>query len=240
MSTVGSYRGPNIVTRGLVLHLDAASPNSYYAPNGGTVWKDVSGNINNSTLLNEPLYEPDNSGRFYFDGTNDKVQTPIEYNTWHEHSWTVQSWFSYNSVSRNNGFFEMTRQNSSGNWGVSTVPRNNELYFYWVGTSGAGHSFTSTEITSGNIINVTIAYRAVPGTPTQSELYDATDTYINGQPITHESNGGAGISSDGRLYVGSPTYHIQGDIYSFLYYEKALSAQEVLQNYNATKDRFGL
>ena len=46
------YGGPEIVTDGLVLHLDAANSKSY--PGTGTSWFDLSGSNNHGTLVNGP------------------------------------------------------------------------------------------------------------------------------------------------------------------------------------------
>jgi len=62
------YTGPNIVTSGLVLQLDAANTKSY--PGSGTTWTDLSGNGNNGTLTNSPTFSSANGGIFTFNGTN--------------------------------------------------------------------------------------------------------------------------------------------------------------------------
>ena len=58
------YTGPNIITDGLVLALDAASPRSY--PGTGTTWYDVSGYGNNGTLTNGPTFDSGNGGSIVF------------------------------------------------------------------------------------------------------------------------------------------------------------------------------
>jgi hypothetical protein len=56
---MGFFRGPKIVTDGLILALDAASPRSY--PGTGTTWYDLSGQGNNGTLVNGPTFSSANS-----------------------------------------------------------------------------------------------------------------------------------------------------------------------------------
>jgi hypothetical protein len=74
MSTVsGGWDGPPIVKNGLVLYLDAGSPNSFYPLTAGTTWKDISGNTNNSTLTNGPTYNSANGGSIVFDGADDTL-----------------------------------------------------------------------------------------------------------------------------------------------------------------------
>ena len=60
------YTGPNIITDGLVLHLDAANPKSY--PGTGNIWSDLSGNGNNGILTNGPTFS---DGAIVFDGGDD-------------------------------------------------------------------------------------------------------------------------------------------------------------------------
>ena len=71
---MGFYRGPKIVTDGLVLALDAANKKSY--PGTGTTWQDLSGNGNDATLVNSPTFGTTNGGRFEFDGTNRYLTFP--------------------------------------------------------------------------------------------------------------------------------------------------------------------
>ena len=64
----------NIITRGLVLHLDASSPSSY--PGSGTSWSDISNNGHVGTLTNGPTFSTDGGGSIVFDGSNDYVTIP--------------------------------------------------------------------------------------------------------------------------------------------------------------------
>ena len=50
----------NIITRGLVLHLDASAPESY--PTTGTIWSDLSPNAYSTTLVNGPTFNSANGG----------------------------------------------------------------------------------------------------------------------------------------------------------------------------------
>ncbi len=73
--------GPNIVTNGLVLHLDAANTKSYSG--SGTTWTDLSGNGNNGTLTNGPTFDSANYGSVVHDGVDDYIvgNTPVTGNT---------------------------------------------------------------------------------------------------------------------------------------------------------------
>jgi len=228
---------PKIVTDGLVFAVDAANTKSY--PGSGTTWKDLSGNGNDGTLTNGPTFDSGNGGSIVFDRSDDVVETPVIYDTWHQHDWTINAWFKYNNANIDNGFFEMTK-NGVDSWGLSTVPRAGKLFIFWVSSTSSGHNLVSQQIATNNIINVTITFSSPGGTPTSNDLYNNTKTFINGEEITHSAGGGANVSSSGKLLVGSDAYKFGGNMYAFHYYEKTLSSKGVLQNYNALKSRFGL
>jgi hypothetical protein len=86
---MGFYRGPHIVTDGLILSLDAANNKSY--PRSGTTWNDLSGNGNNGTLVNGPTFSSANGGSIVFDGTNDVVSTTLVQTFVNE--LTVETWY---------------------------------------------------------------------------------------------------------------------------------------------------
>jgi hypothetical protein len=65
---MSSSSGPDIITNGLVLSLDAANRFSY--PGSGTTWTDRSGNGNNGTLVSSPTFSGGNGGSLGFNGSN--------------------------------------------------------------------------------------------------------------------------------------------------------------------------
>ena len=231
MSTVGSYRGPNIVTRGLVLHLDAASPNSYYSPNGGTVWKDVSGNGNNGTLVNGTTFSND---AFVFDGVDDHINCGDILPSGSQNI-TISIWmYKFDAVV---GDYILSKGTASDGTAGST--------FYIVNGSTYVR-FTATDTTPTRSTNV--EHYGI----NLNQWYNFTYTY-NGStivgyrdganPVTNTSISGPLNYLNQPILIGTHKYgsrYPQMDIGSFSLYDRALSAQEVLQNYNATKDRFGL
>jgi hypothetical protein len=64
---MANYLGPNLVTSGLVLCLDAGNTKSYTG--SGTTWTDLSGNGNHHTIISSPTYSSTNLGRFTLDGS---------------------------------------------------------------------------------------------------------------------------------------------------------------------------
>ena len=69
---MSSISGPDIVTTGLVLSLDAANRMGY--PGSGTTWFDRSGNSNNGTLSGGVGYSTSNAGSLTLDGVNDYIE----------------------------------------------------------------------------------------------------------------------------------------------------------------------
>jgi hypothetical protein len=67
--------------------------------------------------------------------------------------------------------------------------------------------------------------------------------YLNGVQVHNENASGNITQTNSNVFIGgepSQSYFFNGRIASSQIYNRALSAQEVLQNYNATKSRFGI
>ena len=237
MSTVGSYRGPNIVTKGLVLHLDAASPNSYYSPNGGTVWKDVSGNGNDGTLVNGTTFADDS---FDFDGSNDYILTGIT-QSFATTDFTLEAWVYPEFSSATYGRPIMTK-NTTGGCGVYDFAleygRNANKFDLIADGGSASPGLFSTSLSPFNWYHVVATRKQIGASTYDVKLFvnnnledSATGNYTGG-------NGGAVVI--GAFGNCSPVGEWLGSITIANIYNRALTAQEVLQNFNSTKDRFGL
>ena len=224
--------GQKIVTNGLVLNHDAAQLRSY--PTTGTVITDLSGNNNNGTLINGVGFNSGNGGSLVFDGLNDYVQTsinPISNNS----SFTIETWVKFTNF--NNGIFKPIVD--CGNIGSGlvgyTLSKNNSNNLY----IGINNGYVSI---SNAIVNNTWCH--IIATANKITNYEMK-IYVNG--ILGTQNGSATIStltnSQTSIRIMSNYVSInyfQGNVSQTQIYNRALSAQEVLQNYNATKARFGL
>jgi hypothetical protein len=210
---------PPIVTNGLVLALDAANQKSYTS--GSTIWNDLSGNGNSGSLTNGPAFSSANGGSIVFDGIDDYVLlTPMN-----PANFTCDITFDSTTVA---GY--IIRKFQYG-WGLFVNSAG--ILAVWVDTD-ANHRATTKTFSYSGITNVIISfgnsvinvYRngilvATTSTPTNS-VYSPSDLSIR----LGTDSGGVGF--------------INGKIYSTKIYNKALSAQEVQQNYNAQKSRFNL
>ena len=254
MSTVGSYRGPNIVTRGLVLHLDAASPNSYYSPNGGTVWKDVSGNDISPSMYNQAEYNSNTPQSFALDGTNDYLQVTTT---------TPSLEFQYSDNFTLEAYV-LCRESGTGYIINNRVADSPVSYAGWALVVAGGkflgicggyqsgyawrRSESSTSDFQAHMLNkwahAVYVNSSIEG---QSRLYmngvDRTDMSSDDStpPATIPYNTSHKISIGISPADGTPGGHyLNGEVGAVRVYNRALTAQEVLQNFNSTKDRFGL
>ncbi len=230
---------PSIITDGLVLYLDGANLKSY--PGSGTTWNDLSGNNNNASMVNTPTYSNLKNGAFTFDGvgTNyfdlDSKSSLVNVN-----AGTVGGWVRYNDLNSDstNYVFVSYGGNAYGggfilqHTGLGGATLRLELLAWGGSIIGAPRA---------NIDKVT----ALPfqgqdiymiGTWTTSEV----KLYINGElKATVSTN--AAIPSRSTLRIsseGGRSRGVNGNVYNCAIYNRALSQQEILQNYNATKGRY--
>jgi hypothetical protein len=234
------YGTPTIVTSGLVLLLDAANTKSY--PTTGTTWTDLSGLNNDGTLVNGPTFSREVGGGLVLltaiGGTGSTVDQRVSIanstSLQMTSSLTVDMWFKASGSTQPS---PSPRLVDKSNWflliGGGTIPATVQIS---VNTSSGTRSATSTTsiILDNTWINIT-------GT------YDGrfTRIYRNGV-LNNSSDGGTTtdiISTSAPVILGDNTTFIRafnGTIANTKIYNRALSATEILQNYNALKTRFGL
>ena len=218
---------PKIVTDGLVLYLDAGNSKSY--PVTGTTWNDLSGNNNAGTLTNGPTFSATNGGSIVFDGVDDKVTFP---NTTVSTTSgiTVEVWFKTSSGTKYQDIFDMA--DAYGVWVVTN--------YSGAGTGKIVASFnTTTGYMSANYVVDTWYAVTLCGTGSTNFLY------INGTLITTGVQAVASSVNFNTARLGNvdgdrAAEYFIGNIASLKIYNRALSATDVLQNYNATKARYGL
>ena len=221
---------PKIVTDGLVLYLDAANLKSYTS--GSTTWRDLTRNNNNGTLTNGPTFNSANGGSIVFDGVDDNIQLGNASKFITGSNITVDTWVKTNVTESYKKIF------FTGDPGSQTI---NGIYFS-IGSSPFQTYFgvkTSTAVPAVYLTNIsTNTYTNLTGT------YDGTNVYlfVNGvlvaqQPQTGNINS-SGIARISGYDNNNETWN--GNIACFKIYNRALSATEVQQNFNATKTRFGL
>lgn len=226
---------PKIVTDGLVLYLDAANPYSYVS--GSTSWNDLSRGGNNGTLVNGPTFSSANNGSILFDGTDDLVLKTTSFEGLPSSQLSAFLWIRFSSLG---AVYELLSQgrtptNFEGEWiltatNVGGIPK----FSFWDYNSGYGFNnpIANTTLVTNQWYYLGFVKNNTSGTFYLQGFQDGTTTGIN----KTYTNTGYVI---GGSYRDSMQY-LSGNISTVQIYNRALSAQEVLQNYNATKTRFGL
>ena len=222
---MGAYAGPEIVEDGLVLALDAGNTKSY--PGSGTTWTDLSGNGNNGTLVNGPTYS---DGSIVFDGINDYVS--LVDNLGDPQQFSVSFWCypTELNVNANNNFRRifLTLGSSTNTTNVILIEQNGNISFRIPG--GSTDNFQASGFSGINQWGyVTCVYN-------QSHR----QIYFNG--VFKSQLAEAGVTVDfGSPQIVDPSFQIfKGNIAIFKIYNRALTASEVQQNFNATRSRFGI
>lgn len=222
---------PKIVTNGLVLCLDAANNKSYVS--GSTTWTDLSPNQNTGTLTNGPTFSSTNGGAIVFDGTNDYVDcgTNLSFTTT---GFSICAWVYPTSATSYRTVF------NKGN-GTTAAGSQYELLSSFNGSNKfqfdvfIGGARTDTASPSTYALN---KWYYVCGTRSGSlnTLYE-NGVSTNTVTIAGTLNTTANTT---KIGIAGSTLPFSGNIAIAQIYNRALSASEILQNYNATKIRFGL
>lgn len=244
MSTVsGSWRGPNITKDGLLIYLDPSSPNSYYINQIGTTLKDISGNANNVSLINTPSFSNTVGGMYTFDGINQYIdcgntsQLQITVGT-------ISSWIR--ATSGNSSFRGIvTKQNA---WGLFLI--NNVLCAFDWGNYlatcpscniNAGIRSTGINLGTNTWAHIAMTFSQTTGTTLPGPPNNNVSIYVNGSPVltttTLHYNHTAPIQIAGANFSGQ---YFSGSIAQSIIYNKVLTDQEILQNFNSTRLRFGI
>ena len=241
---------PSHFTNGLVLNLNAANPRSYPPPYNGTTWTDLSGNGNNGTLTNGPTFNSGNGGSIVFDGVNDYVamtNNSFNYSPGSTGEVSVESWFNLTGAFGTFGAENITALGVVIGQGIFNGTNGYGLGIQRIGTGPYLCVFQvrngSTSVSAGGDI-ILNTWTHVIGTFTRNNF---SRIYINGtliQSISNTSLNNLSITpniNDAALgRGGGGGWLIGGQIPVGRIYNRALSATEVLQNYNATRARFGL
>jgi hypothetical protein len=221
---------PKIVTDGLVLSLDAGNVKSY--PGSGTVWADKSGRGNNGTLVNGPTFSYGSLGSIVFDGTNDETTfTGVNFGTLT--AFTLCGFVKPTLGGSVTGTIA-NNSNTTSPYGWHCRFENTRGVGFWIGDSGGGVTH----------------YDGISLNDQQWNFFAVT---LNPTTITHYKNGIANNTYTGSFnsFVTNNApfrmcrweggeYYYNGSIGSFNYNSKALSAQEITQNFNALRGRFGI
>lgn len=252
----GSWRGYNIVKDGLVLYLDASSPNSYSRYGfDSSLWKDISGNSYNGTFTNSPVFNSANGGSISFNGVNSYIDN-IGLNSsfdfiFSEGNLSVGFWLKLSSTNNRYAILGNTATNTEKGFVVIVE----------YGISGFGDNCLRFGV-SGNSANTRLIAGStddnVTNTGWNHYFYTCQNPdkvgqwYINGIPVNTTTRVGSGNANQGDYYSGPATrtlnvgrtnfsstiIPLNGNLGNLMIYNRAITSSEVLNTYNETKSRF--
>jgi hypothetical protein len=246
---MGFYRGPHIVTDGLVLSLDAGNTKSYQS--GSTTWFDKSGNGNNGILTNVGFDSTKQCLLFSSSSQSRCVignSTPVT--NFNNGSFSIETVFRIilPAVGTVNSLFNKRL--------VITGIGGFKGYTYRVLANTANNAGTIISVDNGTGSN-NGDYTVLGGLSTTLPYYGIIDLvlvfnastlklseYRNGVLHSNTNSGamtGSSYSNNSDLILGKGEGNsLDAEYYSFKAYNRVLSAQEILQNFDATKSRYGL
>jgi hypothetical protein len=224
---MGLKHHPRVVTDGLVMYLDAANPRSYSG--SGLTANGLVGGIG-GTLVNGVGFGTTNNGSFIFDGTNDYINIPHSSIITPSDNFSVSFWINQKRAApglevplskyggADNGWLFVIDNYTMGFDGrngtnqyqraASSVPMDLNTWYFFVGVKNG----TSMSIYQNG--SMTGSYTWATSGVLATTLRDL---------ILGQSNG---------------AYYSNSNISQVSMYNKVLTAQEILQNYNATKKRY--
>lgn len=217
---------------GSILHLDAGNTSSYIG--SGTSWNDVSGTGNNVTIPSTlaSTFTSNNGGSFLFGQTSTHSITnnaPVNFG-FVGNTITVEVWFKRVATSDYQFWFSDNTANyrfgitSAGNYFWNMGSRNDRVNnSYTMPTGVWKHLVFTGGIEGGSII---------------------TRLYVDGAFVFLNNEGYNTLRSFTGFLIGagenSSVYLLKGNLAEVRVYQKVLTANEVLQNFNAEKVKFGL
>lgn len=234
---MGLHHSPKIVTNGLVLALDAANNKSY--PGSGTSWNDLSNTGKNLTLTNGPTFSAANLGSIVFDGTNDyaAVNPVSAFNIY-----CISIWFKPTTIINSTSAYKPLIHFKSSTYKYisfgDTTSRVANEYITIVQEPGDRR----TAVNDGGSLSAGVWYNIVFNY--ESSKYNI---YINNTLKSTTIGSSLGnvplITDPDFIYLNSvegTSGYLDSSLSMCMIYNRSLTVAEMLQNYNATKGRFGL
>ena len=225
-----SVEGPiKTVSNGLVLHLDAANNKSY--PGSGTSWRDLSGYGNNGTTSGTPTFGTSNGGSIVLDGTDDYIAVTCAANTVRPYNSTTLFCVNLPLYSGGQRCIMSYRGYSGGNLYIGK--NSGGIFCYY-------NELNNPAYIVGSITNATNVMVAVTCDATNNLL----GVYINGALAGSVSRTGWSTSYNTAISLGfdngGTNEYMLGNMFNFMHYNRVLTSQEIIQNYDTSKSRFGL
>lgn len=253
--------GGNVVTNGLVFYLDAANQKSIVS--GQTIWDNLTINNYDATLFNDAKYVSTNLGSIRFDGTNDYGSVTYDANIPYDINLTgeitLDVWIKWDDITRNldGGIaygrifgnhtaghyqWEFCKLVSGGQFRSFFAVSNLTGNMYINQVANDGFFLPNTTISNNKWFNFLYTYKFstgaikgyVNGSDAGGVIVGTNPTSIQTPAVGSRSMGIGGEAN------ASGAFSMLGDIASIKIYNRVLSSFEILQNFNATRSRFGV
>jgi hypothetical protein len=217
------FYNTSIVRNGLTMHFDGGNVKSYNSATSTSTWIDLSGQGNAATVVGSIGAPSQTTGAFTLNGSNQYANVANSFVT--TATYTKSIWFNIANLAATNNLL-------SGNtifWlSNSNILRASD-------TSQANYSIAagSIPLSTSTWYNGVVTYNSLATTGTWKLYVNGvldTTTYANSNPVL------------GNIQVGAfgSGYLFQGQLACPMIYNRVLSDAEVLQNFQALRDRFGV
>ncbi len=228
---------PNIITNGLRLRLDAAESSSYAG--SGTRWSDIGSNAFPFTLVNGPTYNA--AGFFDFDGTNDYAVIAHTSALKPTAAITTEQWISADNWAAGTSEIDYRCSLScteSGGYS-NNIWSNTFTSYLWAGGAYRRPTASVSGFTGWHHFVTTFDGRFVR-LYVDSQIKSTVDIGSVNQVIGYNNSNSIIIGAEASGSTTPSGSYWDGKIGTTLIYNRALTAAEVLQNFNNTKSKFGL
>lgn len=227
---MGTFYNPQIITSGLILYLDTANTTSY--PGTGTTWSDLSPIRNNGTLTASPTFTTAGAGSYFTLNGSSQYWSSTSSTAFDTQSITLESWVYPTALSQTGCLFEKGAANTQ----YSHFFDNNGLfYFRTKSLSTEDLTFTTANFCTVNAWNQIVStYSGGTKNIYVNGNLAATAGSLTGTIPTGQTGQFVGVRGPGS------TYFFNGRISMTRIYNIALTADQVAQNFNAMRGRYGI
>jgi hypothetical protein len=214
-------------SKNLFFYLDASNRSSYSG--SGTTWTDLSSGAQNTVLTNGPSYSSANGGTITFDGIDDYVSLPSAYPGSNDIS--IEAWVNVNSFNRFKVIANMD------NWSTGYIHfqfSGNALQF---ALNGESDQYSTYPFLTSTWYHVVAVY---------DKSAKSISFYVNGSLTNTEQYSNPPRIANQAFKIGAWDDNsnldrfFDGSINLVRIYGSVLSASQISNNFNNTKQKFGL
>lgn len=233
---MGLAHSPRIVTDGLVLAYDAGNSKSY--PGSGTTCFDICGKGYNGTLHNGLGFSSNNSGIFVLNGTNNFILAPSVNTLGKLPNHAFEIWFKSPGL----GVGQSVGGLICPDYGMTSFVLKGQIYYYLYNTDGTPGYLMQLSTTGVNCFDNNWHHVVCTRNEDNASIY--VDSVLRASTSGGGTWSGSTTWSDMNISIGrnpnDSIYNLLGNIGIAKIYNKYLTAQEIKQNFNALRGRFGI